>query len=258
MSKGLRIAIASDLHFERGSQPLFFPDVDVIVLAGDIGTGKLAADVAIEHTELYPEAHVVWVAGNHEAYGRNLDDEIERYQRMSAEHMRVHYLEDSAVSIRGITFVGCTLWTDFSLYGDPERAMVTAERLTDFSVIEHGFDKPFRPRDAAARFRDSYRYLEKALAAGDPRRTVVVTHFPPGLETRNQHIDPGPSDPYFQANVNTLIDAYQPALWIYGHNHYSNDLRCGKTRLVSNQVGYPMEMGSRFDAKKVVVIDPEE
>jgi predicted MPP superfamily phosphohydrolase len=161
----LRIAIASDLHFERGPRPLFFAEqVDVIVLAGDIAVGKQAADVAIEMAELYPETHVVWVAGNHESYDRDIDDLLELHQDICWEHPRVHFLENSAASIRGITFVGCTLWTDFSIYGDPERAMATADRLTDFSVIKRDFDRRFRPQDAAARFRTSYCYLEPACA----------------------------------------------------------------------------------------------
>ena len=63
-------------------------------------------------------------------------------------------------------------------------------------------------------------------------------------QLRNPQFSIGPITAYFCANVDDIIDRYQPALWIYGHNHFSNDLQRGATRLVSNQMGYPREAGS--------------
>lgn len=97
------------------------------------------------------------------------------------------------------------------------------------------------PIDAAERFEESRKYLKQELSASRPEATVVVSHFPPGLATRNQRFRLDPITAYFQANMDSIIDTYQPALWIYGHNHFSNDLRRGATRLVSNQLGYPSE-----------------
>jgi hypothetical protein len=35
-----------------------------------------------------------------------------------------------------------------------------------------------------------------------------------------------------------LIQRYQPELWVYGHTHESCDYFVGKTRLISNPLGY--------------------
>ncbi|WP_341936859.1 hypothetical protein [Marinimicrobium sp. C2-29] len=136
--------------------------------------------------------------------------------------------------------------------------MYMAERsITDFSLIQTRDGDWFTPRDAVDRFEESPRYLETELSNSDPESTVVVTHFPPGLDTRNQNFGVDTISAYFQANVDHIVDRYQPALWVYGHNHFSNDLRRGRTRLVSNQLGYPSETGRipKYNARKTIELN---
>jgi Icc-related predicted phosphoesterase len=101
---------------------------------------------------------------------------------------------------------------------------------------------------------ESYEFLAQNLANCDPNSTVVVTHFAPGLETQNRNCEVKPVSSYFQANVATLINCYQPALWIYGHNDDSNDRMVGRTRVVSNQFGYHdwPRSANRFDPNKII------
>jgi hypothetical protein len=40
-----------------------------------------------------------------------------------------------------------------------------------------------------------------------------------------------------------VIEEFQPALWVYGHTHECDDQRMGKTRIISNQLGYPNSFG---------------
>jgi hypothetical protein len=165
------------------------------------------------------------------------------------------------VQIGDFTFLGCTLWTDFTLLGEADRAIaIAAGGLTDFAIISTEYDRPFTPQDAIQRFEESREFLDRELSAGDPKCTVVVTHFAPGLATRNMNFAPDPVAAYFQSNVQELIDKHQPQLWLYGHNHYSNDLQQGATRLVSNQLGYPSERGSipAYNAHKVILLIREE
>ena len=65
----------------------------------------------------------VYVAGNHEFYGvelRNDDAEL----REPCAGSDVHVLDDEALVLGGVRFLGPTLWTDFALYGhgDPRAA----------------------------------------------------------------------------------------------------------------------------------------
>jgi Icc-related predicted phosphoesterase len=261
----MKVYVASDLHFEfpgADRRAMQFPeDADVIVLAGDIAVGANAAKEAIALAARYPSAHVVWVAGNHEFYRRNIDDTLEMFQHLCKDHPRVHYLENESVQIGDFLFLGCTLWTDFTLLGEPPRAIAIADRsITDFAIISTEYDRRFTPQDAIQRFQESRGFLDRELSAGDPQTTVIVTHFPPGLDTRNRNFPPDAVTAYFQSNVDDLIDKHQPRLWLYGHNHFSNDLWRGATRLVSNQLGYPSELGSipAYDANKVILLNKEE
>ncbi|HOO82866.1 MAG TPA: hypothetical protein PK513_10230 [Alphaproteobacteria bacterium] len=40
-----------------------------------------------------------------------------------------------------------------------------------------------------------------------------------------------------------IIEKHQPDLWIYGHTHECDDQAIGKTRIISNQLGYPNRHG---------------
>lgn len=257
----MKICLASDLHLEfpnADRRMLDFPeDADVIVLAGDIHVGDGAAKEAIALVNRYPRANVVWVAGNHEFYRRNIDDQLEAYRAISTNHPRIHFLENESVHIQGVTFLGCVLWSDFSVLGEPERYAAFADgKINDFYLIKTKQGRRFTPRDATLQFQQSRSFLEGALSISNPDKTVVVTHFAPGLETSSQNFSLNDITPYFQSNINDLIDRYQPSHWIYGHNHYSNELLRGRTRLISNQGGYPAEVGSipAYDPAREIVI----
>ena len=40
-----------------------------------------------------------------------------------------------------------------------------------------------------------------------------------------------------------IIEKHQPALWVYGHTHECDDQMIGRTRIISNQRGYPDRAG---------------
>lgn len=260
----ISIAFASDLHLppfysNRRDDALYFPpEADVIILAGDIAVGNLAAEEALNLAERYPNSHVVQIAGNHEFYYKSIEQQIEYYRSACADHDRVHFLENACVELFGVRFIGCTLWTDFTILGEPEIAMQEAEAaIADFRFIESRVGASIKPKDIARKFEESYRFLDDQLAAGDPDRTVVITHFPPGMRTSNPNFEVDPITAYFQANVDYLIENYQPKIWVYGHNHYSADQTVGRTRIVSNQLGYPSEFGRipAYDPQKMIILE---
>jgi Icc-related predicted phosphoesterase len=45
-----------------------------------------------------------------------------------------------------------------------------------------------------------------------------------------------------------IIETHQPALWVYGHTHECGDQMIGRTRIISNQLGYPGSLGG-FECK---------
>lgn len=254
----MKIYYASDIHSEYFKY-LDIPRPDeepaVIVLAGDIGVADQAPDYVMAIAEAFPQSDIIWIAGNHEFYGVNIEAQLYDYRLFAQQHPRIHFLENDAVQLHGITFLGCTLWTDFSVMGAQAQAKCLAnnQRLADFFYI-HTHTGKFSAADAIARFQQSYQWLDEELALCDADKTVVITHFPPCREARHGEIAEDFLAAYFQANAKALIECHQPRYWIYGHNHWSDQFALGKTQLVSNQLGYAKELSvrQRFDLQAFI------
>ncbi len=252
----MRIFVISDIHFEFHDEA-WLPilpdeqDFDVLVLAGDIGSGEHAftgVDRLLDH---YSQVPIILVLGNHEYYHDNLKTVNGRFREHFKSYERIHLLEENAVEIDGFKFLGCVLWSDFTVMGPTvEQALLERvdEQIGDFRLIDE--DDPGNPTEAPRKLspatmqimhRQSRSWLNQELARGDLSKTIVVTHFPPTRDTRNDHFVESSVSAYFQANGLDLIERYKPPLWLYGHNHYSRVDREGDTLLVSNQWGYPSE-----------------
>lgn len=100
-------------------------------------------------------------------------------------------------------------------------------------------------------------YPSALLAESDPKKCVVVTHFPPAKNLRHPKFTIDKVTSYFTADCADIIETYQPAYWFYGHNHWSSTTCIGNTTLVSNQFGYPNErwkMGGDFDPDLIIEV----
>lgn len=254
----MRIAVYSDLHNEHRNGtpiPIYPTDADVVVLAGDIDSDYHGITWAAR-TYRQP---VVYVAGNHEHYRRNLRAVLVRCKE-AAEGTHIRFLEQNVAVIDGVRFVGCTLWVDFALWDEDqvERAMkYCANYLTDFHVI--GYGRPDRwstkhkikPEEMCAIHDISRTWLDETLAQPHDGSTVVVTHHLPSLRCVHPRFLEDEQDRLFSAafasNLDEMVERYQPALWIHGHTHESVDVRIGKTRVVANPAGYPGSPNSNFD-----------
>lgn len=259
----MNIYLASDLHIEF-FKDFQFPaanEIDVVILAGDICPGTRVLEVA-QKFQRHCEATVIVVAGNHEFYGYDHPEHIATLRRDAQRLMEVFFLENESVIIGGVRFLGCTLWTNFALFGDQYIARyksIARNSLTDFDVIRHG-NRRFTPDDAAVEFERSYTWLETELAKPFSGKTVVVTHFLPHREgIHPQNATPGNNHliPYFTSDCSPLMQKYPISLWTYGHTHNSVDVVVENgVRLVSNQRGYPNENQSytQFDVNKIIRI----
>ena len=167
----MKLFVVSDLHTEFAEFEPQADGADVAVLAGDIGVGLSALEWIHQK---FSEMPVVYVLGNHEFYRGNLDD-IARFKAQAAPN--VHILEQDAVILNGVRFLGTTLWTDFALFGASDRklsTMVALQRMADFRVIGKG-ENTFTPDDAIAVHEESVQWLAGHLAQPHEGNTVVVT-----------------------------------------------------------------------------------
>jgi len=245
----MRIQVLSDLHNEFGTMDVADAGADVIVLAGDIDLGTRGYAWA---RDAFPERPVVYVAGNHEYYRHAMPSLTRRLLGMKTTG-NVHFLECGEAIVMGVRFLGCTLWSDFAIGGDAVAAMELARaRMNDYDKIRLSPRyRRLRPTDTAARFADSVRWLDAALAH-DAGRTVVVTHHAPSARSLDPAFGPDPINGAFASDLEDLILRRKPAVWIHGHTHLCVDYTIGGTRVVSNQRGYPHMPVGGFDPGRIV------
>ncbi len=244
----MRLQLLSDLHLETETfEPQPAPGAELLVLAGDIDSGWSALDRFAD----WPQP-VVFVAGNHEFDGRDLDEAWPALRRHCADRS-ITLLEQESLVVtddRGdrIRLVGATRWPDFDLFGAAGRpkAMRAAGYYLDLMQASRGG----RPLDAASMREEglaSRAWLERELAL-PPRswdRTVVITHFAPSLSSADPRYGSQNGTASF-CNADDDLLAFTP-LWIHGHLHCAHDYRVGhrgsprgvaETRVVCNSRGH--------------------
>jgi predicted phosphodiesterase len=241
MGRELVIAVASDLHIEfhadEGATLAAEMDpsgVDVLVLAGDIAVGDGITDALGLFCRRFADSDVVYVHGNHEHYGTRRDDVMRATERALARNANLHFLDGTLEVIRGHRFVGGTLW-----FRDDPRAARYRANLNDFLVVPDFVPWVYEECTRTIAF------LEQTLAPGD----VVVTHHLPSPACVARKWAKSPLNAFFVCDVEELLRARRPALWVHGHTHESVDTTVGETRVVCNPFGYATEkLNGAFDA----------
>lgn len=246
----MKFALYSDLHLECFREPWQPPalDVDVVILAGDIGRHthgiQWAAD-AFRQAPVSPE--IIYVTGNHEYYDAHLGMLAElRAPRL--ERMGVHFLERRTFHWPGVRILGCTLWSDFCLHGARklDAYMDVARRsINDYWMIRARDGRRLEPFDTLALHRKAVRWLDAELGKPFDGKTVVVTHFAPHRECVAPQHEGGEVTPYFVTDLAWLMAKHRIDVWCYGHTHTNNDFIAENgCRVVSNQRGYANEVAA--------------
>lgn len=253
----MRLLVMSDLHTEFApiELPDPLPEADVCVIAGDFGVGGVVPALEWLNENLASAMDVVFVAGNHDYYRTAYVEALAEGREIAARMPRVHFLENDAVTLHGVTFVGCTLWTDFALHGSQQMAMFEARRvMNDYKRIKYS-KRPFArfvPERTARLHLDSRSFLERTLASA-AGRTVVVSHHAPSARSLPSRFTSDPASPAYASDLEALMLRHAPALWVHGHTHDPVDYAVGSTRVLSNPRGYPGENDVTEFRRRMVV-----
>jgi DNA repair exonuclease SbcCD nuclease subunit len=234
----VRIQLASDLHLELLEpfcplERLIAPALgaDVLVLAGDIHRGVRA----IKRFADWP-VPVLYLAGNHEYY-RGLWEEVRSDLRRDATGTAVHFLDNDAVTLGGVRFLGSTLWTDYQVSGEPQ---ATAMEAAEATVLDHQRINTrcglLRARQALDEHLRSRGWLERELSQNETACTVVITHHAPHPGSIHPRYAGNPVNGAFVSDLTSLVE--RADLWLHGHVHDSFDYRIGRCRVVCNPRGY--------------------
>jgi predicted phosphohydrolase len=201
MGQPLQLAITADLHWGHGGRGedatrllasfLHAQTPDILVLAGDLGTGSLFGDCLRLFADL--PCRKALVPGNHDLWVRPEDerDSLQVYQEDLAQICRqygFHYLDRGPLLLpeAGLALVGSINWYDYSWSleairraypGEEER--LASKRFTRGRHNDANFVRwPLDDVRFTAQVVDTLeRHLRAAL--GQVERVVVVTHHPP-------------------------------------------------------------------------------
>jgi len=240
----MKIQLLSDLHVEFQDYDYPETDADVVVLAGDIHTRNRGLEWA---KECIKDKVVVYVLGNHEFYGRTYPKHIHAL-KAEAKGGNIHVLENDVLSIDGMNFLGCTLWTDFEILGDPGIAGCHCQQImTDFKKITRlpGYSR-IRSLDISLISKRSQRWLARELQSREGERNVVVTHHGPSLESVPVELREDLATAAYVSDMTDFIEEHRPDYWLHGHLHNSSDYTIGSCRVLCNPKGYPDEPNPQY------------
>lgn len=231
----MRVHIISDLHMEFAPFQPNKVDADVVVLAGDVHNGLNGIKWLLK---TFREQPVIYVLGNHEFHGQKTPKLISGVKEL-ARGSNVHVLENDAVEIGNVTFLGATLWTDFRLNGDAALAEAVAQTgMTDFQRINvTPSGRRFRPKDARQIHIKSMNWLARQVRARG-KNVVVVTHHAPSVQSIPLGFCNHWLNPAFASNLESFVARSGVKLWIHGHVHSRSDYVVGTTRIVANPRGF--------------------
>jgi predicted phosphohydrolase len=235
----MKIQYCSDLHLEFIKNTIFLhsnlliPSADILILAGDIIPFRKSLD-KVKYFDFLSESfqQVYWLPGNHEYY----NSDMVRGNVFKGKKVRdnVHIVNNEIISINDVNLIFSTLWSQIS----PQRELIIKSSLSDFSQIKND-GKAFSPKHFNILHQESLRFLENSLIELNGNKNLVVTHHVPTLLNYPKAYLTSPINEAFAVELYDLIEKYQPDAWIYGHSHVNTpDFTNGKTRLVTNQLGY--------------------
>jgi len=248
----MKIQILSDLHIEFAPFSFTQADCDVIIFAGEVNLGTKGLEWILENIK---EKHVIYVMGNHEYY-KNTYPKLFYKLKDQAENTNVSLLENQSKEINGVLFIGCTLWTDFELFGDPKVAGYYATQImTDYKKItKYPEYRKLRSRDTAVAHYQSRRWLKEELENNDSVQKVVITHHSPSINSVPENLKGDILSAAYASDLNSFVENSNADLWIHGHIHRSSDYYLGKTRVICNPHGYPDERDNGFNPSLVVEV----
>lgn len=252
----MKLHILSDLHIEFSD--LTIPDVasDLIILPGDVHIGTKGLDW-IKHN--FKDKEIVYVLGNHEYY-YSLIPKLCNDLIKKTKGSNIHILENEELIIGDVVFLGCTLWTNFELYGDAYSAADHAKNwMNDYRIVRIMPDyKTLCPGDTINFYNKSFNWLDKKIKKYKDKKIVVITHSAPSIKSCLIKYKEDLLTAAFASDLEEFIKNSNINTWIHGHTHNSANYMIGNTRVICNPRGYNRGFGnnenSEFDVDLVIDI----
>jgi len=250
-----RILIASDAHNEGRRDRIILPDttdVDVCIVAGDFNE-PIAKSIYSLQEASKGEVDIIYVAGNHEHYGRVYRDNIIAGYRAADECPNVHFLENEIATVKGIRFIGATLWTDYAINGNVGLGKMAAQQsVHDYRYIYERESVLVTADFFEAAHSRSRQFISSALAVPFDGPTVVVTHHAPHPDSIFHWYRNDAHNAAYASDLTEIIFNGAPALWVHGHTHHSFDYKVFQTRIICNPLGTAGAPNPEYNPRLVI------
>ena len=246
------IQYCSDLHLEFSQNKKFItkypliPRGEILLLAGDIVPFALMNEqddffdfLADNFEQTY------WVPGNHEYYHADIAHRSNTVNE--AIRSNVFLVNNRVVQLQKVQLIFSSLWSAIS----PINYLSIQNRMSDFSAITYN-GKNFTPDNYNQLHQQCINFITEALTNKVATPTIVVTHhIPTYLNYPTKYKKDGLNEA-FAVELHDLIEQSTIDYWLYGHHHFNTpDFFIGKTKLLTNQLGYikyKENVGFRNDA----------
>lgn len=235
----MKVGYISDIHIDSGMNVqrlnIFDQTMDVIIVGGDIGNIDQTSDFLFMILDTF-QCPIIFVPGNHDFYnGITVEDTIQEYNDLFKD-VDIHMLVNGgAHTIHGQTFIGATLWSDLGETYNPTISVAT--KMAAYSVIA---DFEFIKDMTVEKMYNMYEVDKQGIVKSLEKHgsdAIIITHFSPSIEFRNELYKIDPLAYYFCGNMESVIQQYQPKAWIYGHTHGNNDpVEYGTTQILCNMI----------------------
>ncbi|MFZ0281828.1 MAG: metallophosphoesterase [Bacteroidales bacterium] len=252
----MKFQYASDLHLEFPENKAFLrknplkPEGDILLLAGDI----VPIINMYEHIDFFDFVSdhfesTYWLPGNHEHYHSDIKDRFGYLNEKIREN--VFLVNNTSIVIKDITLIFSTLWTRITARYQSE----IHKTLSDFRVIRSG-GRLLTVGQYNLIHDQCISFLKMELSKEKKSRNIVVTHHTPTFLNYPEEFRGDALNEAFAVELSELIETFQPDFWIFGHLHSNNnDFKIGKTRLVTNQLGYVMFNEQKgFNTGKIIEV----
>lgn len=236
----MKIQYCSDLHLEFNQNTKFLqkfpiiPEADILVLAGDITYMRQDFykhpffDYISENWE-----KTYWVPGNHEYYC-GIDINSYDFSKPIDIRKNIFIVDNYSVKIENTQLIFSTLWSKI----EKQYANIIEKVVSDFHCIVINGEK-LNSEVFNKLHKISFEYLEKELKICNAETKIVITHHLPSVQCNSPEYVGSKLNSAFCVDLTNFIKKCNADFWIYGHSHRNMpEIKIGKTRLVTNQLGY--------------------
>lgn len=244
----MKLALMSDVHLEFGQLPVSNDaGAEVLLLAGDIcvAAGFLRERGGDEYHTFFRQCSeqfrdVVYIMGNHEHYNGDICTSYQILKTELDKYPNIHFLEKEFRIIKGVMFIGATLWSDFNRQ-DPHSMLVAEGAMNDYRIIKNSLKgRRLTALDTLFEHQQALEKIEQFYDAYPDLPVVVVGHHAPSHKSvkpkyeRDVHMNGA----YRSDLENFIADRPRIKLWVHGHTHSEFDYMVAETRVVANPRGY--------------------